>query len=345
MKIAQVAPLMESVPPKGYGGTERVVSWLTEELVHQGHEVTLFASGDSVTSAELVPGSEKGLRLAGIRDPLPLTFVMMKKVMERADEFDVIHFHTDYMHFTTFYQQSAKTVTTLHGRLDLDHLPPIFDAFPEMPLVSISDYQRLPLPNVNWVDTVYHGLPKTHMPYCANPKGDYLAFLGRICPEKGVDHAVNIAKRVGMKLKVAAKIDPADTEYYEGYIKPILDDPIVEFIGEIGDEQKPEFLGNAHAVLFPIQWPEPFGLVMIESMSCGAPVIAYRRGSVPEVIEHGLTGMVVNSEDEAVKAVYKSEKLDRALVRQRFEERFSAERMAAGYCDIYANGISAFRRS
>jgi glycosyltransferase involved in cell wall biosynthesis len=338
MKIAQVAPLMESVPPKCYGGTERVVSWITEELVRQGHDVTLFASGDSVTSANLIPCCPRGLRLDKALDVTAHHVVMLNEVRSRAAEFDIIHFHIDYLHFPLFCDRPTRTLTTLHGRLDMPDLPVVFGAFPQMPLVSISNDQRRPLPDLNWVGTVYHGLPHDLLPYCENPSWDYLAFLGRICPEKRVDRAIAIAKRAGMKLKIAAKVDPVDRKYFENEIKPLLDDPLIEFVGEIGDADKAEFLGNAYALLFPIDWPEPFGLVMIEAMACGTPVVAYRRGSVPEVIEHGLTGLVVENEDEAVTAVRRVRMLDRWWVRQHFEERFSVERMVANYCALYTNG-------
>jgi glycosyltransferase involved in cell wall biosynthesis len=338
MKIAQVAPLMESVPPKCYGGTERVVSWITEELVRQGHDVTLFASGDSVTSANLIPCCPRGLRLDKALDVTAHHVVMLNEVRSRAAEFDIIHFHIDYLHFPLFCDRPTRTLTTLHGRLDMPDLPVVFGAFPQMPLVSISNDQRRPLPDLNWVGTVYHGLPHDLLPYCENPSWDYLAFLGRICPEKRVDRAIAIAKRAGMKLKIAAKVDPVDRKYFENEIKPLLDDPLIEFVGEIGDADKAEFLGNAYALLFPIDWPEPFGLVMIEAMACGTPVVAYRRGSVPEVIEHGLTGLVVENEDEAVTAVRRVRMLDRWWVRQHFEERFSVEPMVANYCALYTNG-------
>jgi glycosyltransferase involved in cell wall biosynthesis len=340
MKIAQVAPLMESVPPKCYGGTERVVSWITEELVRQGHDVTLFAAGDSVTSANLIPCCPRGLRLEKTLDPMAHHVVMLNEIRRRAAEFDVMHFHIDYLHFPLFCDRPTRTLTTLHGRLDLPDLPAVFGAFPEMPLTSISNHQRQPIPALNWVGTIYHGLPRDLLPYRESPSWDYLAFLGRICPEKRVDRAITIAKRVGMKLKIAAKVDPVDRKYFENVIKPLLDDPLIEFIGEIGDQDKAEFLGNAYAMLFPIDWPEPFGLVMIEAMSCGTPVVAYRRGSVPEVIDHGLTGLVVDDEDEAVTAVRRVSMLDRVRVRHRFEERFSLERMVAGYCALYSDAVA-----
>jgi glycosyltransferase involved in cell wall biosynthesis len=345
LRIAQVAPLIESVPPKSYGGSERVVSWLTEELVRQGHEVTLFASGDSRTSAELVACSEQGLRFdPDAIVPEPYHLVMIDRVWRRVQEFDAVHFHIDYLHFPLFRQVAAKTVTTLHGRLDLPFLVPVFSAFPEMRMVSISDSQRAPLRHLNWVNTVYHGLPPDLLPYCESPSWDYLAFLGRICEEKGIERAIRIARRVGMKLKIAAKVDKVDRAYFEETIRPLLADPMIEFIGEVNDEQKRDFLGNAYAVLFPIDWPEPFGLVMIEAMACGVPVVAMRRGSVPEVIDHGVTGLIVDSEDDAVRAVKRASMLNRCGVRRRFEERFTVERMARDYIALY-EGAGAARRS
>src|SRR5512132_658119 len=335
MKIAQVAPLYESVPPKLYGGTERVVSWLTEELVRQGHQVTLFASGDSKTSASLVPSVPQGLRLAGIRDHTASTLVMLDQVHRRANEFDIIHFHIDLLQFPLFQDLFQKSVTTLHGRPDLPDFHPIYRAFPDMPLVSISDDQRGPMPpSLNWMATIDHGLPANL--YRFNEKGgSYLAFLGRIAPEKRPDRAIEIAKRAGIPLKIAAKVDPADQEYFAHVIEPLLHDPLVEFIGEIGDHEKNEFLGNALALLFPIDWPEPFGLVMIEAMSCGTPVIASRCGSIPEVVEDGVTGFIVSDETEAVAAIKRVGNLERRAIRDRFEKRFSVQRMVEDYVDIY----------
>jgi glycosyltransferase involved in cell wall biosynthesis len=346
MRIAQIAPLIESVPPKGYGGTERVVWWLTEELVKQGHDVTLFASGDSQTSGRLVPCSPRALRF----DPeaeVPVTYhvAMLEEVRQRADAFDAIHFHIDYLHYPIFRPEAHRTLTTVHGRLDLPFLKPVFAKFPEMPLVSISYHQRTPFPSANWVGTVYHGLPRDLLTYCEAPSWDYLAFLGRICPEKGVDSAIRIAKRIGMKLKIAAKVDKADQKYFENEIRPLLDDPLIEFVGEVGDAEKNDFLGNAFAVVFPIRWPEPFGLVMIEAMACGVPVVAYRCGSVPEVIDHGVSGLIVDSEDEAVAAVRRTSMLDRRRVRQQFEKRFSVERMASDYVALYQAGLGGLRDS
>ncbi len=335
MRIAQVAPLHEAVPPKLYGGTERVVHYLTEELVRQGHQVTLFASQDSNTSAELVPCCARALRLdPNCRDRLAHHVLMLEKVAQRAKEFDIIHFHIDYLHFPLMRRLSVPHVTTLHGRLDIPDLFPLYQEFAEMPVVSISNAQRAPLPFVNWVATVYHGLPKDLFRFYARP-GDYLAFLGRISPEKRPDRAIKIAEMVGMKLLIAAKIDEADRDYFEQVIRPLLKSPWVEFIGEIGDQEKNEFLGKAYALLFPIDWPEPFGLVMIEAMACGTPVIAWRCGSVPEVIEDGISGFIVESLEEAARAVEKVGSLKRILCRKAFERRFSAERMARDYLRVY----------
>jgi glycosyltransferase involved in cell wall biosynthesis len=341
MKIAQIAPLVESVPPTLYGGTERVVSWLTEELVAQGHDVTLFASGDSVTAARLEPIVPRGLRLDGIHNSLPYNDLMLERIAARRDEFDVIHFHIDFFKYPLFRGMAHKTLTTLHGRQDLPELPDIYRAFPYMPLVSISNDQRKPVPPVNWMGTVYHGLPEKLLKEGPGD-GGYLAFLGRICPDKGPLEAIEIARRAGMKLKMAAKVDPVDQRYFDEQIKPVLDaSPHVEFIGEINDAQKPEFLGKAKALLFPISWPEPFGLVMIEAMACGTPVIAFRSGSVPEIMEDGLTGFVVEDIDGAVAACAKLDRLFRPSVRSRFEERFSVRAMALEYVKIYERLIHA----
>jgi glycosyltransferase involved in cell wall biosynthesis len=336
MRIAQIAPLAEAVPPERYGGTERIVSYLTEELVRQGHEVTLFATGDSRTSAKLVACCPKALRLdTSVRDPIPHILLMLDEVRRRAHGFDLLHFHMDLLHFPIFRDIAARTVTTLHGRLDLRDLHPLYRKFPEFPLVSISKDQRRPMPPVNWVETVHHGLPPELLRFTAAPSNDYLAFLGRISPEKRPDRAIEIARRAGLPIRIAAKVDNADRDYFERHIKPLLDDPLVDFIGEIGDAQKSDFLGNARALLFPIDWPEPFGLVMIEALACGTPVIAYPHGSVPEVIEPGVTGFIVASIDAAVQAVGRIQQLDRSAIRRRFEERFSATRMACDYVDIY----------
>lgn len=335
MRIAQVAPLYERVPPLYYGGTERVVSYLTEALVAQGHEVTLFASGDSITKARLVSGAPRALRLdENCIDQLAHHFVLMEKVFKQAHDFDIIHFHIDYLHFPLSRRIAVPTVTTLHGRLDIPDLVPLYQEFPEMPVVSISNSQREPLPWLNWQGTVYHGLPKDLLDFHPEP-GQYLAFLGRISPEKRVDRAIKIAKQAGLPLKVAAKVDDADREYYEREIEHLLDDSRVEFIGEIGEEEKNEFLGNALALLFPIDWAEPFGLVMIEAMACGTPVIAFNQGSVPEIMEDGVTGFLCQNIEEAVAAVKRLPEISRQRCREVFEERFSADRMAQDYVKIY----------
>jgi glycosyltransferase involved in cell wall biosynthesis len=335
MKIAQIAPLVESVPPTLYGGTERVVSWLTEELVAQGHEVTLFASGDSRTAARLEPVVPKALRLAGIHNCFPYNIIMLDQVVSRSHEFDVLHFHIDFFHYPLFRRIAHRTLTTVHGRQDLPELPDIYRAFPHMPLVSISDNQRLPVPPVNWQGTVHHGMPENLFREGAGD-GGYLAFLGRICADKGILPAIEIARRAGLPLKVAAKVDPVDRDYFDQAVKPVLEkSPHVEFIGEINDAQKQVFLGRAKALLFPISWPEPFGLVMIESMACGTPVIAFNSGSVPEIIEDGLSGFVVRDVEQASAAVGRLDHLFRPSIRSRFEERFSVRAMAQEYLRIY----------
>ena len=312
MRVAQVSPLYESCPPQLYGGTERVVSYLTEELVRQGHEVTLFASGDSQTKATLRAPCDRALRLDPLcKDPLPHHLVMLNRVARSAEAFDFIHFHVDFLHFPLFAQLWGKTLTTAHGRLDLPDLPPLFHEFPMMPLVSISDAQRAPVPWASWQGTVHHGLP-TDLYRAGRGDGGYLAFIGRISPEKGVEKAIKIARRVGIPLKIAAKVDKADLDYYNHEIKRLLTYPGVEFIGEIGDRDKGEFLGRAMALLFPIDWPEPFGLVMIEAMANGTPIIAFRRGSVPEIIDEGVTGFVVDGIDAAVAAIPRAAALDRS---------------------------------
>lgn len=337
MRIAQVAPLFESVPPRHYGGTERVVSYLTEELVRLGHDVTLFASADSLTVAELRPQSGTALRLdPTCLDPVPDHLLMLDEVFRAADDFDIIHFHTDYLHFAWAGRSSSTHVTTLHGRLDVPHIHRMYRAFRSLPFVSISDAQRRPMPWLNWQRTIHHGLPVDLNPHFQGP-GQYLAFLGRISPEKRVDRAIEIARRVGVPLRIAAKIDDADREYFGSKIADLLDDPLVEYIGEIGEREKGDFLGNAMALLFPIDWPEPFGLVMIEALQCGTPVIAFPGGSVPEVIEDGVSGRVVNSIDEAVQAVSALDTLSRRRCRRVFEERFTAERMARDHVDLYCS--------
>jgi glycosyltransferase involved in cell wall biosynthesis len=344
MRIAQISPLAESVPPKLYGGTERIVSYLTEELVREGHDVTLFASGDSRTAAELVRCSNTALRLdPTVRETLPYHLVMLDQVFRSADEFDVLHFHIDLLHYPLARFSGHPILTTLHGRLDLPDLWPFYRAFPELPLVSISDAQRAPMPPVNWVGTVYHGLPRDLLPFNRQPKdGGYLAFLGRISPEKRPDRAIEIANRTGMLLKIAAKIDKADQAYWTETISPLVNSsPNVEFVGEIGEDQKSAFLGNAYALLFPIDWPEPFGLVMIEAMACGTPVIAFRAGSVQEVVAEGKSGFVVDAVEDAVRAVRQVAFLDRADVRACFEDRFTAERMANDYLAIYRRLLKA----
>jgi glycosyltransferase involved in cell wall biosynthesis len=344
MRIAQIAPLAESVPPRLYGGTERVVSHLTEALVERGHDVTLFASGDSVTNARLVRCTEKALRLdSSVVDVLPHHLLMLDRLREQADEFDVLHFNIDLFHFPLLRMLDTPAVTTLHGRLDLPDLQPFYRRFPDVPLVSISDAQRAPMPPVNWVATVQHGLPRGLLAANSNPEG-YLAFLGRISPEKRPDRAIEIAERSGVPLKIAAKIDKVDRDYWRERIEPLVRrSRLVEYVGEIGDHEKAAFLGNARGLLFPIDWPEPFGLVMIEAMACGTPVIAFRCGSVPEIVDPGTTGFVVGTVDEAVAAVARIGELDRATIRGVFERRFSADRMAADYEEVYAALASADR--
>ena len=334
MRIAQIAPLHEAVPPKLYGGTERVVSFLTEELVNLGHDVTLFASGDSVTGADLHACWPRALRLdPAIRDPIAPHMLMMEQVARRMDDFDVLHFHMDYWPFSFFGRQAVPFVTTMHGRLDLPELQPVFNAFSKVPVVSISDSQRRPLPQANFVRTILHGLPENLLTPRTSER-DYLAFLGRICPEKGVDKAIRIARASGIKLKIAAKIDKVDAEYFEHRIRPMLGDG-VELIGEINDGQKPDFLSGACGLLMPIDWPEPFGLVMIEAMACGTPVIAFNRGSVPEIIEDGLTGFIVEDETSAISAVARLGETTTDSIRRRFETRFTARRMAEDYLGVY----------
>ena len=338
MKIAQVAPLMESVPPRLYGGSERIVSYLTEALIAEGHDVTLFASGDSTTAARLVPCCPRALRLSdNVLDPTPHYMVMLDMLRRRADEFDIIHFHMDQFHFPIFRELCRRTVTTLHGRQDLPDLHPLYMHFTEMPLVSISNAQRTPVPDASFVSTVYHGLPDDLLPRSLHAQGGYLAFLGRISPEKRADRAGRVARAVGLPLKIAAKVDRVDTEYFHKVIEPMLGSADVEFVGEINEHQKARFLGDARALLFPIDWPEPFGLVMIEAMACGTPVLAFKRGSVPEVIDEGVTGFIVDSEEEAVRKMGALLALDRAAVRRRFEARFTAERMAKDYVKVYKN--------
>ncbi|HET7490987.1 MAG TPA: glycosyltransferase family 4 protein [Bradyrhizobium sp.] len=343
MRIAQVTPLTEAVPPKLYGGTERVVHWLTEELVTLGHDVTLFASGDSQTSAKLDAMWPKALRLDGsVRDPNALHMVMLERVRQKCDdeEFDFLHFHLDYYPFSLFSRQPTPFLTTLHGRLDLPEHQPVFTTFNSIPVISISDAQRRPVPQANWLRTIHHGVPENLLtPRPITPS--YLAVLGRIAPEKGIDQAIRIAIRCGIPLKIAAKVDRADEEYFSGIIRPMLDHPLVEYIGEISDREKSDFLSGAVGLLVPIIWPEPFGLVMIEAMACGTPVIAYNRGSVPEIVEEDLTGYVVEDEIGAVAAVGRLAQLDRGTVRKQFETRFTARRMALDYLAAYQSLIEA----
>jgi glycosyltransferase involved in cell wall biosynthesis len=340
LRIAQVAPLSESVPPKLYGGTERVVSVLTEELVRQGHMVTLFASGDSRTSATLVAACAQAQRLLGCVDPLAAHMLMIEQVVQRADEFDVVHFHVAPVHFPLARRMNTPHITTLHGRLDLPDLRPLYEEFSELPLVSISDAQRTPLPRQNWVGTVYHGFPDRDFRFHADA-GTYLAFLGRISREKRVDRAIEIAKACGWPLKIAAKVDPTDVQYFKNEIAPLMEHPLVEFIGEISDAEKSTFLGQARALLFPIDWPEPFGLVMIESLACGTPVVAYRGGSVDEVIEDGVTGFIVEDLDQAIDATKRTHTLDRRACRDAFTRRFSGARMASSYVRLYRQVASS----
>jgi glycosyltransferase involved in cell wall biosynthesis len=342
MKIAQVSPMYEAVPPRLYGGTERVVAHLTDALVDLGHEVTLFASADARTRARLAPVRDQSIRL----DPTPLKsdfaahLVQMAEVRRRADEFDVIHFHTDMIQFPFFEEIAERTITTLHGRLDLKDLPEAYRRWSQFPLVSISNDQRRPMPFANWIGTAYHGIPADLYRPELSPRG-YLAFLGRISPEKRPDRAIEIARRSGRTLRIAAKVDRVDQTYFEEEIEALLDDPLIDFIGEIGDARKSEFLGGADALLFPVDWPEPFGLVMIEAMACGTPVIAYDCGSVREVVEPGLTGFIVSSDDQALQAIARLPELSRAAIRRRFEERFSATAMARRYLDLYAQARAA----
>lgn len=335
LRIAQIAPLFESVPPRLYGGTERVVSNLTEQLVSLGHDVTLFASGDSLTAARLVSPCSTALRLnEKCVDPMPYHAILLDQVARRAEQFDVLHFHTDYYHFPLAGNLELPSITTLHGRLDIPDLQPLYRYFPDVPLVSISHAQRLPLLHANWISNIHHGLPANLFKPRFEP-GDYLAFLGRISPEKRPDRAIEIALQTGMTLKIAAKIDRVDREYFKTEIKPLLSDPLIEFIGEISDHEKSEFLGNAYAYLFPIDWPEPFGLTMIEAMACGTPTIAFRCGSVPEIITDGVTGFIVDDLQRAIDCVSRIPEIKRRTCRAMFEERFTVERMTSEYLSLY----------
>lgn len=335
MKIAQVSPLYESVPPCQYGGTERIVSYLTEELIRQGHEVTLFASGDSKTSAKLIAPCRRALRRdPECRDPLAAHIVMIEEVFRRAAEFDVIHFHIDYLHFPYSIRMGTPAVTTLHGRLDIPDLAPLHRTFRGPSLISISTAQRVPLPWVNWIGTVHHGLPEDLYSLETAPD-PYLVFVGRISPEKGLDKAIEIARQSGMLLKIGAKIDAVDRNYYESEIRPLLTGSGVEFLGEVSDREKQQLIGKASALLFPVNWPEPFGIVMLEAMACGTPVIAFPRGSVSEVLDNGANGYIANDVSEAVNAVKLLPSFDRAACRKVFEKRFSARRMTKSYLDLY----------
>jgi glycosyltransferase involved in cell wall biosynthesis len=340
MKIAQIAPLMEAVPPKLYGGSERIVAYLSDELTALGHDVTLFASGDSTIAGRLAPVWPQALRLdPSISDYLAPHMVLLEAVARRAQEFDVVHSHIDYVGYPVLQRLGVPFVTTLHGRLNLPVLPRIYDTFDDVPVITISDAQRRPLPHANYLATIPHGIPEQLL-VPGSGAGGYLAFLGRISPEKGPDAAIRIAQKTGMPLRIAAKVDDVDRRYFEELIKPLLGAPNIEFIGEIGDHQKAEFLGNAAALLFPIAWAEPFGLAMIEAMACGTPVIAFRRGSVPEIVDDGVTGFIVDSEDEAAQAATELSRIDRARVRGVFEERFTARRMAEDYLDLYRRLIA-----
>jgi glycosyltransferase involved in cell wall biosynthesis len=336
MKIAQIAPLIESVPPRLYGGTERIVSYLTEELVRQGHDVTLFASGDSMTSARLVSCAPTALRLdTRVKEWIPYYLLMLDRVRENAEDFDILHFHIDQFHFPLFRQIAERTVTTTHGRQDLPDLLPLYMGFSDMPLVSISNAQRKPIANANFIATVHHGLPPDLHKPSLQPRGGYLAFLGRISQEKRPDRAIEMARALGVPLKIAAKVDRTDEAYFREQIAPLLNGPGVEFIGEINETAKTGFLGDALALLFPIDWPEPFGLSMIEAMACGTPVLAFRRGSVPEIVDEGVTGMIVDDMEQAIAALPQVIALDRRAVRRRFDERFTAARMAKDYVSVY----------
>jgi len=341
LKIAQVAPLYESVPPARYGGTERVVANLTDELVRLGHDVTLFASADSTTRARLVPMCPRALRLdSECRDQLAWHILMAERVAQQADCFDLIHFHIAHFHFPLLRRLEVPHVTTLHGRLDLPELAPLYEEFSDMPVISISDAQRQPLAMANWIATIYHGLPDKLFDFHPRPEG-YLAFLGRISLEKRVDRAIAIATALGWPLKIAAKVDPADVGYFERDVKPLLNNPLVEFIGEIGEHDKNDFLGQARALLFPIDWPEPFGLVMIEALACGTPVVAFRGGSVEEIIEHGRTGFIVDSMEDAVAATRQVASIDRRVCRRSFEQRFTARRMVERHVSVYTEVVNA----
>ena len=343
MKIAQVAPVIESVPPKTYGGTERVVHYLTEALVAAGHDVTLFASGDSRTSADLFATIPESIRLSTTRkDPIIAHMLQMEEVVRHAHRFDIIHYHTDFYHFPVSRHLTTPHVTTLHGRLDLPELQDVYHEFADMPVVSISNHQRTPLPQAHWVNTVYNGIPDTYT-FHEQP-GEYLVFLGRFCAEKGPEEAIQIALQTGYPLKMAAKVDPVDAEYFESRIRPLLDHPLIEYIGEVNEQEKNVLLSQAYALLFPIQWPEPFGMVMTESMACGTPVIAFERGAVPEVMQPGVTGFIVHSVEEAIQAVFRIRELDRRECRRYFESRHTSQHMAQGYLQTYCKVMQEAHR-
>lgn len=337
MHIAQIAPLYEAVPPRLYGGTERIVAYLTDALVDRGHDVTLFSSADARTKATLHATRHQSIRLdpAPLKSDLAAHLALLHEVRAHANRFDILHFHMDLLHLPAFEAVAERTVTTLHGRLDLTDLADVYRRWPQYPLVSISRQQRAPLPAASWIATVPHGIPSDLYQATVRPQGNYLAFLGRISPEKRPDRAIAIAKRVGIPLRIAAKVDKVDLEYFHEEIEPLMADPLVQYVGEIADVDKEAFLGNARALLFPIDWPEPFGLVMIEAMACGTPVVAWNCGSVPSVVDNGLTGFIVNSEMEAVSAIDRTALLDRRSIRSTFERRFSADAMAAAYEAVY----------
>ncbi|ESY95858.1 glycosyltransferase family 4 protein [Mesorhizobium sp. LNHC209A00] len=350
MKIAHVAPLYESVPPRLYGGTERIISYLTEALVDLGHEVTLFASGDTKSSAKLVPCRERALRL----DPRPLKseiaahLSMLDEVRKRADDFDVVHFHlSHFLHFPFFRDMPQRTVTTPHGRLDYADLAQAYDRFPRFPMISISRSQRARFASANWLATIHHGLPLDlyEADFEAGSDGTYLAFLGRMSRDKRPDRAIEIARRTGLKLKLAAKVGDGDRAYFEEVVQPLIDGDRVEYVGEIGEDQKARFLGNAAALLFPIDWPEPFGLAVIEAMACGTPVMAWSCGAMPEIIDHGVTGFVVETIEDAVASMPVLLQLDRRRIRTAFERRFSANRMARDYVEAYSRLTSGHEES
>lgn len=335
LRIAQVAPLIETVPPELYGGTERIVSYLTEDLVQLGHDVTLFASGGSVTSAKLVPISERSVRSdPDVQDPTARSIVELEQVLKRSTDFDIIHFHDGYLHFPLARRMQTPAITTMHGRMDIADLVPVLREFSDAPLVSISDQQRIPVSFANWIATVQHGIPPSFYTFRADPE-DYAIFVGRICPEKRPDRAIRICKETGMSLKIAAKVDKVDEQYFESEIKPLLDSSLIEFVGEVNEEDKNALVGGASALLFTIDWPEPFGLVMIEALACGTPVIAFECGSVPEVLEDGKTGFIVRSEAEAKQALGKIKGISRQVCRQEFERRYTSVRMAQDYVAVY----------